>query len=141
MQQLVCEECENRLLQSVEGRHVLTSPSLFSPCRPPLPKRAGPLTQANHRELNSGRNRSGFPCFAVQNTLKVLAVPDSKRISNITHCIFQGNVPTEFLREAANGVEALELTPRHQADILTLDIDDLVVDRSAGKVDAGIFWT
>jgi two-component system chemotaxis response regulator CheB len=61
-------------------------------------------------------------------SVRLLVVQESKLIRRLVHDIFEGIDQVQIVGEASNGMEALEMLPRLNPDVITLDVDMPVMD-------------
>jgi two-component system chemotaxis response regulator CheB len=60
--------------------------------------------------------------------VRLLVVQESKLIRRLIRDIFEGIDQVQIVGEASNGMEALEMLPRLNPDVITLDVDMPVMD-------------
>jgi len=73
---------------------------------------------------------SGMPneVFPSGDLVRLLVVQESKLIRMIIRDIFEGSDQVQIVGEASNGMEALEMLPRLNPDVITLDVDMPIMD-------------
>ena len=127
-----CEECGERLDFFLEHEQATVRRLRCQGC-------GELLTVCN--DLNTAASESGqnsekpLPCFfstskdsKIVRKQKVLVVDDSALIRGAIRRIFEESIKLEVIGEASNGAEALDLIPRLNPDVVTLDVNMPVMD-------------
>jgi two-component system chemotaxis response regulator CheB len=74
---------------------------------------------------SSGMSKEVLP---LGDSVRLLVVDDSKLFRRLIRDIFEGSDQVQIVGEASNGVEALEMLPRLNPDVITLALDMPVMD-------------
>jgi two-component system chemotaxis response regulator CheB len=79
----------------------------------------------NEISPSSGMSKEVLP---LGESVRLLVVDDSKLIRRLIHDIFNESDQVQIVGEASNGVEALEMLPSLNPDVITLDVNMPVMD-------------
>jgi two-component system, chemotaxis family, protein-glutamate methylesterase/glutaminase len=117
-----CEECGKRM-ENVNGDNTLESILRCPTCHESRKEGYGVVPGMGW----FGNEASADPS-ALVNPLKVLVVDDSSILRKAIRGILETDRNIRVIAEAANGAEAVELVPRVEPDVITLDINMPVMD-------------
>jgi two-component system, chemotaxis family, protein-glutamate methylesterase/glutaminase len=123
---IFCEECGRKMNVNARQKHFKHQKFQCAVCGETL--RAGdncPTINIKSPDNHNKFNNIGTELF--QNT-KVLLVDDSQMIRRVIRRILESSKSLRVVGEASNGAEALDLIPRLNPDVVTLDINMPVMD-------------
>jgi two-component system, chemotaxis family, protein-glutamate methylesterase/glutaminase len=123
---IFCEECGKKMNVNARQEHSKHQKFQCAVCGETL--RAGDNGQTINIKSSDHKKKFDHPeTESFQNT-KVLLVDDSPMIRRVIRGILENSNTLKVIGEASNGAEALDLIPRLNPDVITLDINMPVMD-------------
>jgi two-component system, chemotaxis family, protein-glutamate methylesterase/glutaminase len=124
---IFCEECGKKMtVNAARQEHSKYHKFQCAACGEIL--RAGDNNQAINIKSSDHKNRFDHSEKEFFQNTKVLLVDDSPMIRGVIRKILENSNTLKVVGEASNGAEALDLIPRLNPDVITLDINMPVMD-------------
>jgi two-component system, chemotaxis family, protein-glutamate methylesterase/glutaminase len=123
---IFCEECGKKMRIIANQKHSKCQKLQCSACGESI-KVYENSQNISSESMENKNNLKNIPIKSIKDT-KVLLVDDSPMIRRVIREIIEDGNAFEVVGEASNGAEALELIPRLNPDVVTLDINMPVMD-------------
>jgi two-component system, chemotaxis family, protein-glutamate methylesterase/glutaminase len=123
---IFCEECGKKMIISTKKKHSMRQQVQCTACGESV-KIYDNFQNISSESIENNNSVKHLPNKSFRYT-KVLLVDDSPFIRGVIRKIIEDSKSLKVVGEASNGSEALELIPRLDPDVVTLDINMPVMD-------------